>query len=173
VPVPEGIVLERHLHLEGRRWPLHFRRAVLAILGLVVGAALFGAVGQEAVVSKAQSARATLVVASPARVRGGVRFTTRLTVTSRRGLAHPKLLLDAGWLSGMQINSIVPQPEDERSVGGRTLFTLTRLPAGGRQSYYIGFQLDPTTLGRQRQAVSLVDGSETILTIRRTLTVLP
>jgi hypothetical protein len=53
------------------------------------------------------------------------------------------------------------------------VFTLGAIPAGGRQDYFIGFQVDPTTLGRQRQTVSLLDGSTTILTVRRTLTVLP
>ena len=170
---PPGIVLSRHLDLEGRWGPLYFRRGVLTLLTLIVLAALLDQFGQQTAVSRARSARAVLTVASPERVRGGLMFTTRFTIEAPRTLAHPKLVLDSGWLAGMQVNSIVPQPKDESSVHGRAAFTFEAIPAGGRQNYYVGFQVDPTTLGRQRQVVRLLDGNETILTVRRTLTVLP
>jgi hypothetical protein len=170
---PPGIVLSRHLDLEGRWWPLYFRRGVLTLLTLIVLAALLNEFGQQTAVSSARSPRAALTVASPERVRGGLMFTTRFTIEAPRMLAHPKLVLDSGWLAGMQVNSIVPQPKDETSVHGRAAFTFEAIPAGGRQNYYVGFQVDPTTLGRQRQVVRLLDGNETILTVRRTLTVLP
>ena len=51
----------------------------------------------------------------------------------------------------MQINSIVPQPKNETSVGGWRSSRSSRCRRGGRQDYFIGFQVDPTTLGRQRQ----------------------
>jgi hypothetical protein len=173
VSTPPGIVLERHLDLEGRRWPIYVRRAVLTLVTLFVLAALADQFGQGTAVTKASGAHGTLTVASPTRVRGGLMFTSRFTVEARAALAHPRLVLDSGWLAGMQINSIVPQPEDETSVGGMAVFTFAPLPRGGRQDYFIGFQVDPTTVGRQRQSVTLRDGATQLLTVHRTLTVLP
>jgi hypothetical protein len=170
---PDGIVLRRHLYLEQRAWQLSFRRAVIALLAVVTLAALLGAFGQEPATTSARSARATLTVASPDRVRGGLMFTTAFTIEARQPIDHPVLVLDGGWFDGMQVNSIVPQPKDETSVGGRTVLTLERVPAGGRQVYYIGFQVNPTTLGRKTQDVRLRDGSRTLLAIKRTFTVLP
>ena len=170
---PPGIVLQRQLHLENRRWPVYFRRGVLTVLVVVVLAALLDQFGQKTAVTSARSTRGVLTVASPERVRGGLMFTTRFTIDAHVALSHPKLVLDSGWLAGMQVNSIVPQPKDETSVDGRAVFTFEPVPAGGHQSYFVGFQVDPTTVGRQQQAVSLLDGGQTILTVRRTLTVLP
>jgi hypothetical protein len=166
-------VLDRHLHLDDRRWPLVFRRAVLAIVALIVLAALIGVFGQRMASSRATGDDGSLTVASPESVRGGLLFTTSYTIEARRAMAHPTLVLDTGWLAGMQINSIVPQPADEASVDGRAVLTFAAIPAGGRQSYFIGYQVDPTTLGRQSQTTRLLDGSRPIATVARTLTVLP
>jgi hypothetical protein len=170
---PDGIVLRRHLHLEQRVWPLRFRRAVIALLALIALAALLDVFGQRPATTSAHSARGTLTVSSPDRMRGGLMFTTRFTIEARQAIERPVLVLDAGWLDGMQVNSIVPQPKEETSAGGRTVLTFERLPAGDRQDYYIGFQVDPTTLGRKSQGIRLRDGERTLLTLQRTLTVLP
>jgi hypothetical protein len=170
---PLGIALDRHLHLDDRRWAIHVRRAILALVALIVLAALLGRFGQEAETDRAAGAAAALTVTSPDHVRGGLLFTTRFTVEAHRRLAHPKLVLDAGWFSGLQVNSIVPQPQDETSVGGRTVLTFAAVPAGGRADYFVGFQLDPTTLGRQHQTARLLDGRRQLAIVRRTLTVLP
>jgi hypothetical protein len=173
VTTPPGIDLDRHLHLDDRRWPLMFRRGVLCMVTLIVLAALLDLFGQGTATTSAAGAGGALTVASPERVRGGLMFTTRFTIDARKALAHPKLVLDAGWLAGMQVNSIVPQPADETSVDGRAVFTFAAVPAGGRQAYYVGFQVDPTTLGRQHQTARLMDGTRLLATVHRTITVLP
>jgi hypothetical protein len=76
------------------------------------------------------------------------------------------------WFADMQV-SIVPQPKSETSVQGRTVFRFEPLPAGGRQDYFVGFQVDPTTVGRQSQTSRLLDGDRPLATVHRTLTVLP
>ncbi len=170
---PPGIVPERHLHLEQRGGSLIFRRAVLAVLALICLAALLNQVGQGRTVTRRSSASASLTVSSPERARGGLLFTTRFTIEARKDIQHPTLVLDSGWFRGMQVNSIVPQPKDETSIGGRTVLTFAKLPAGGRQDTFIGFQVDPTTLGRLTQNADLADGDRTLLTVRRVLTVVP
>jgi HAE1 family hydrophobic/amphiphilic exporter-1 len=72
-----------------------------------------------------------------------------------------------------KVNSIVPQPKDETSKQGRTVMTFEPVPAGGRQDYYVGFQVDPTTVGRRSQTASLLDGDLPVATVRRTFTVFP
>jgi hypothetical protein len=174
VTTPPGIVLDRHLHLDDRRWPLLFRRTVLTLIAVIVLAALLDVFGQKTDASRAVgTGGAVLTVASPRTVRGGLMFTTRFTIDARTRLAQPTLVLDSGWLAGMQVNSVVPQPKDETSVDGRTVWTFPAVPAGGRQDYFVGFQVDATTLGRQRQTVRLLDGDAPLATIRRSLTVLP
>jgi hypothetical protein len=173
VTTPTGIDLDRHLDLDDHRWPLVFRRIVLSVVTLIVLAALLDLFGQRTATTHAAGASGSLTVASPDRLRGGLMFTTRFTIDARTRIAHPKLVLDSGWLAGMQVNSIVPQPADETSVDGRTVFTFAALPAGGRQDYFVGFQVDPTTLGRQHQTTRLLDGKRLLATVRRTLTVLP
>jgi hypothetical protein len=173
VPLPPGIELDRHLHLDDSRWSLALRRAILALLALFVAAALLNRFGQRPATQRAGGATGALTVVSPVRARSGLMFTTRFTIAARRQIAHPRLVLDPGWFDGMQVNSIVPQPANETSVGGRTVFTFASLPAGGRQDYFVGFQIDPTTVGRQRQTARLFDGSALLATVRGSLTVLP
>lgn len=170
---PPGIALDRHLDLDRRRGALYVRRAALTLLVLLVLASLAGVFGQRTVTDRATGRAGSLTVESPTHVRGGLMFTTRFTIEARRRLAHPTLVLESGWFDGMQVNSIVPQPKGEKSVQGRTVFTFEPLPAGGRQDYFVGFQVDPTTVGRRSQTSRLLDGDRPVATVHRTLTVLP
>jgi hypothetical protein len=171
--IPDGIVLPRHLELRGRAWALPVRRILLAALALFPLLALLGVFGQEPVTTSARNDSATLTVESPETVRGGVLFTTRLTVESSTELSGAQLVLDAGWLDGMQVNSILPQPREQSSRDGRLVLALARIPAHEPISYYIGFQVDPTTIRRRAQDVRLQQNGRTLLTVARTITVLP
>jgi hypothetical protein len=171
--IPDGIVLPRHLELRGRAWGLPLRRGVLVALALVPLLALLDVFGQEQVTTSAHNGIATLTVESPETVRGGLLFTTRFTVQSRRALSGAQLVLDAGWFDGMQVNSIEPQPPQETSRDGRVVIDLPRIPAHQHVSYYIGFQADPTTIGQRAQDVSLQQSGRTLLRVERTIKVLP
>jgi hypothetical protein len=171
--IPDGIVLRRHLELRGRAWGLPVRRGLLCALALFPLLALLDVFGQGAVTTSARNGDATLTVDSPETVRGGVLFTTRLTVETRTELSGAQLALDGGWFDGMQVNSIVPQPSQESSRDGRVVLGLGRIPAHRRVSYYIGFQADPTTIGSRTQDVRLQKDGRTLLTVERTIKVLP
>lgn len=82
-------------------------------------------------------------------------------------------MLDPGWIDGMQVNSINPQPVDEGSRNGKVVLVLGHIAAGRRVEYWIEFQVNPTTLGTRRQNVELDDGTKRILTQRRKLTIYP
>jgi hypothetical protein len=91
-------------------------------------------------------------------VRGGLLYTVSFTVRAHVELKKATLVLDPGWIDGMQVNSINPQPVDEASRQGRVVLDLGHVPAGQVVRYWIEFQVNPTTVGHRRQNVELDDG---------------
>jgi hypothetical protein len=114
-----------------------------------------------------------LTVDAPTRVRGGLLYTASFSVRAHSDLKKATLLLDPGWIDGMQVNSITPQPVQEGSRGGRVVLVLGQIAAGQRVEYWIELQVDPTTVGRRSQNVELDDGTRKLLIERRQLTVFP
>jgi hypothetical protein len=135
--------------------------------------ALLNVFGQRPSTDRAVNDAAELSVFSPVRVRGGLLFTTRFTVVARKALATPRLVLDPGWVEGMQVNSITPQPADESSRDGRIVLDLGRIASGHSVTYFMEFQVNPTNVGRRRQSVRLEGAGSSALTIDRTITVFP
>jgi hypothetical protein len=135
--------------------------------------ALANTFGQHQSALSATSASATLTVNAPSRLRGGLLYTVSFTVRARSDLQEATLVLDPGWIDGMQVNSINPQPVDEGSRNGKVVLVLGHIAAGRRVEYWIEFQVNPTTLGTRRQNVELDDGTKRILTERRRLTIYP
>jgi hypothetical protein len=170
---PEGILLERHLRLGGRRRASLVRRGSLALLALVPVLALLNVFGQRPQIDHVQSAAADLEVYSPSRLRGGLLFTTRFTLAARRTLRNPALVLAPGWIEGMQVNSVTPQPREERSRDGHLVFELDDILAGHRAVYFVEFQVNPTNVGRRTESVRLEAEGQRPLTIERTVTIFP
>jgi hypothetical protein len=171
---PDGIVLKRDRDLEGRRNDIWVRRALLTLVLLLPLAAVLNAFGQRPQTSRATAAAATLKVYSPARVRTGDMFQARFTIDATRDLRNAALRLDPGWLEGMSVNSIEPQPQQESSdAQGRPVLTLGPLRAGERSRLFAYFQVNPTNVGRRSQDVELLDGGEVVARVDRTVTVFP
>jgi hypothetical protein len=173
VDAPDQIDLRRHRDLQGRSWHVWPSRVLLLLVGCVLVLALFNLFGQRPSTSRAESSAAILSVYSPDRVRGGLLYTTRFHVTAKSELRKAALVLDPGWVEGMQINSINPQPIDEASQDGRIYLDLGHIPAGHSVIYFVEFQVDPTNIGHRAQNVELEDGGRSLLTIRRTITIYP
>jgi hypothetical protein len=170
---PDNIVLTRHRDLAGRsRHPL-IRRVLLMLVAALAVAALFNVFGQRPTTSSASVAAATLRVYSPARVRGGLMFTTRFHITAHDDLKDARLVLDPGWIEGMQVNSMNPQPIGEGSRNGWIVLDLGHIPAGGSYIQFVEFQVNPTNVGHRSQAVELDDGQTKLFTIHRTITIFP
>jgi len=164
----------RHLLREltpGPGWP---RWAfLLALLGLVA-AGLAGVFGQSPETTAASGPRASLQVQAPERLRGGLYYQGRFVVQARERLQRPTIVLDRGWLEQMSINSIVPQPEQERSTrDGRLELVWGPLAAGARLVAYVYFQVNPTNVGAKSQDAELRDGAATIARVQRDLLVFP
>jgi hypothetical protein len=102
-----------------------------------------------------------------------VLFEARLTVAPRRDLRRARLVLAPGWLEGLQINSITPEPVAQRTDDGGVVFQLGRIPAGGKLVTVMQFQVNPTNVGRRSQDVRLEAEGLRPLEVRRTVTVYP
>jgi hypothetical protein len=172
--LPDGLRRERHLDLRSRRFEPWARRAVLAVIlaGLALG--LANVFGQHATSSSSAGAAGELSVTIPDRLRGGVLGQGTIRLYARRRIAHPRLVLDRGWLDGITINTISPEAADQDGDDqGRVVLAYGELEAGASLTVRIAFQVNPTTLGSDPQGVELRDGDELIARVERTVVVFP
>jgi hypothetical protein len=171
--LPEGLSGGRHRDLASRGIDPWIRRGILAVLAIIVLAALLGAFGQQPQTSRAASADASLAVQSPSRLRGGLVFQARFTITAGRRLEHPVLSLERGWFEDMSINSVAPEPTSEASRDDHVDLVFDALRAGETMTVWIYFQANPTNLGRQRERVTLRDGAAPVVRLDRSVLVFP
>jgi hypothetical protein len=170
---PQTIVLGRDRDLEGRGHHRWVRRVLLALVAIPLVLALANLFGQRPQLTLASGGGATLAVHAPTRARSGLLYTASYRVSARRELRKATLVLDPGWISGMQVNSTNPQPLSEGSRDGKLVLVLGHIPAGQSYVQFIEFQVNPTTVGSRRQDVELDDGQQRLAVAHRTLTVFP
>jgi len=149
------------------------RRAVLTLGAVLPVIALFNVLGQQPKETTGWAAAGSVTLSAPATVRGGLMFQSRVEVTAAETIDHPRLVLDDGWLEGMQISSIEPQPAREASRDGRVVLSYDRLRAGERLIVWVQSQVDPTDPGRRRAGLTLQDATTDLVRVDRTLTILP
>jgi hypothetical protein len=170
--LPFALDRERHIGLQKRGAHVWQRRVALTVVAIIPVLALIGVFGQRAVISTASSPAATLTVNSPAHVRGGLMFTTVVTVQARHPLRDMRLQFDRGWFEGMTFNGIAPQPSNESAQGGTVTYDYGSIPATA-YSIWISWQTNPTNVGRHPQDVTVFDRNQPLTTVHRTLTVFP
>ncbi len=170
---PDQLDLGRHRDLRGRGRDVWARRAILTVLAAIVVAALLDVFGQHPVTSKAVGAGARLEVQSPDRLRSGLVFQARYTITASRRIDKPTIVLDRGWFESMSVNSTIPSPTDERVVNGADRMTFDPLAAGTSTTVWIYFQVNPTNVGRRGEDVGLDDGERRLADVRRSVTIFP
>jgi hypothetical protein len=149
---PDGIVLRRHRDLEGREWHPWLRRALLALVALVLVLALFEVFGQGTSTTRAEAGAATLSVTAPSAVRGGLLFQARITTEAHTELKDAMLVLNQAWLNGLTLNTLEPSPLNEAS----------------RE-----YQVNPTTVGPRTLRLELQDGETPVTSLERTLRIFP
>jgi hypothetical protein len=149
------------------------RRAVLALFAALLIAVLAGAIGQQPSSSGAGGAVARLTLSAPDTVRGGLLFQARVTIEATAAISRPQLLLQRGWLEGMQVSSIEPQPSQETGSGNTVTLSYDALDAGESLTVWLQFQADPTSVGTRPADMRLLDGTVPLATIHHDLTVLP
>jgi hypothetical protein len=170
--LPDCVDEERHLKLVGRR-ALPFRRAFLTLLIVFVALALAGVFGQRPSSSRANGPAASLKVRSPERLRGGLIYQARFDLVAHRRLQAVKLVLDTGWMEGLTINSTEPQPSNETTRNGRVVFGFGSISARERLTFWLQYQVNPTSVGNRDQGVELDDGTTPIARIERSATIFP
>jgi hypothetical protein len=170
---PVGIDRARHQDLTRRSHHVWWRRAALVVIAAVPVLALLSVFGQHATPVSYQSPAASLLINSPAHVRGGLVFTTEIVITPRQQLQDARLYLDSGWFAGMTLNGIAPQPSTESAQGQWQVWDFGKISAGVVYRVWISWQTNPTNTGRHAQDVALYDGGSKLLTVHRTLTVFP
>jgi hypothetical protein len=168
-----GLDLARIRDLEGRRQYPWGRRALLLLLAVPVVLGVSGALGQETMTRSATGPQARLVLDAPSTVRGGLMWRARISVQALRTIRHPRLVLAAGYINGMQMNTIEPSPVGEASRGPQLVFSYDELSAGDELVVYLQFQTDPTTMGGQDATVALDDATTPLARVDHTITVLP
>jgi hypothetical protein len=171
---PDQIVLRRHRDLEGRRYQVWVRRAIVALIAavpLLVG--LANVFGQQSSTTTAAGPAATLTLDAPTRLRGGLIYEAHLTIQARQGVEHAALLLHPDWMNGMTLNSLEPSPSEETSQNGLLRFDYGEIPAGQRFEIFLQYQVNPTSTGKRKQWVQLVDGDTVLASIQRTLVIFP
>lgn len=172
--LPHGLDRGRHLALDRRRGEPWARRAVMTVLTAVVVLALLDVFGQTTQSRTATSAAASLRVAAPDRVRGGLFFQARIDVRAVRRLADPRLVFAPGWTEQLQLNTIEPGADQELSEDGRLELRYGTLDAGRRLTVWMQFEANPAgSTGRRDQTVELRDGRQVLARVHRSLTIFP
>lgn len=170
---PFGIDRARHQDLTGRGHHVWWRRIALTIVAVLPVLGLLSVFGQRAAPSSAQAPAASLLVNSPAHVRGGLVFTTEIAITPREQLQDARLYLADGWFAGMTLNGLTPQPATESARGNWEVWDFGKLPAAVGFRIWIAWQANPTNVGRHSQDIALYDGGTQLMIIHRAITVFP
>lgn len=169
--LPAGIDRQRHIELtQHSPWP---RRLVVIFLAVFCIAALANVFGQVATVKHADAGEASLTVDSPERLRGGVIFTSVITVVAHQQVQDAKLVLTPGWFNGVTLNAASPQSNQESSNSQGAVWDYGQVDAGVTMPLWISWQVNPTTFGPRDQDVLLYDGDTLVTSVNRTVTVFP
>jgi len=152
---------------------LWVRRAILALLGVLVLVAVLNGFGQRPATTVGRVPAATMRLSAPERIRGGLFFQSRLEIRAAQAIDHPRIVLDEGWLEGMQVNSIEPAPVGEASRDGRVVLSYDALKPGDLLRVWFQFEVNPTNVGRRSYAVELDDAEQPIVRLGPTITALP
>jgi hypothetical protein len=171
--VPVGIDPARHQDLFGRNRHVWWRRAALLLIAAIPVLALFNVFGQHAAPVSYQSPAASLLINSPAHVRGGLIFTAEIVITPHQQLHDARLYLDNGWFEAMTFNGVAPQPSTESAQGRWQVWDFGKIPAATAFHVWISWQTNPTNLGRHSQTVALYDGGTQLMTAQHALTIFP
>jgi hypothetical protein len=155
------------------RQGLWLRRVIVALFCAFSLLALADVFGQHATSTSASTSAASMKLTAPKAVRGGLFFQSKLEIRARRAVEFPRIVLDDGWVEGMQVNSIEPAPASEASRDGRVVLSYDKLDAGDVLRVWLQFEVDPTNSGRLPYGVELDDASTPVVRLSPSLTVLP
>jgi len=170
---PDQLTLARHRDLQGREHRPYVRWALLTLVGLLVLLGLLNVFGQKPHTDTVSADGVELEVYSPRRIRSGLFFMSRFTISAERDVKAATLVLDPGWLEGITLNTLEPSPVAEANRDGKIALDLGHVPAGTKHVFFLHSQVNPTEIGRRTQDVALYDGETPLLEIDRSVTIFP
>jgi hypothetical protein len=157
-----------------RWWQSVWIRRVLLLVPLALALlGLLNQFGQKPVTNAGAASAARLEVTAPVRGRSGLIYAARFRIDAKRELKQATLVLDPGWADGYTVNGQAPQPLTQGSSNGKVVYGFGHVPANRRLTFWVSLQINPTTIGRHRQDVSLYDGDSLVTTVHRTMTIFP
>ncbi len=150
-----GLSGPRHGDLTGRTAEVWIRRILLTLLAAFVMAGLLSVFGQTERVSTVIAANGTsLALTAPERLRGGTIFQTKVAVKASETIEDPQLVLSAGFLDGITLNTVEPTPVNERSAGDQLILRYPRILEGTTITAWFEHQVNPTTTGSRVQELN-------------------
>jgi hypothetical protein len=173
MPAPDMLTLKHHRDLEDRAWQIWVRRGLMTLISAIPVVALFNVFGQRPTTATRQAPDASLRLYAPTRLRGGLIYMARFTITAKSELKQANLVLSPGWGESITINTIEPSPIGEGSSNGRIVLQLGHIPAGNTYKLFMDFQVNPTNVGGHAQDVTLADGSRALTTLHHSVFVYP
>jgi hypothetical protein len=165
--------LDRQRHLDRKNHSVVYRRLGLSVLAVLCLLGLANVFGQRASFTRADGSAASLTVNSPEHLRGGLVFTSEITVIAHRKVTDAQVQLSRDWFSGMTFNGVAPQPGNMSSDGDTVTLDFGPLDAGQSMPFWISWQTNPTTYGMRTEQVNVNDGSTELVSMQRPLLVFP
>ncbi len=146
----------------------------MCLLAAVVVVALSNVVGQRATTAHANAVLAKLEVRAPEAVRAGLLYQAKITVTALQTLPQAQLVLGSGWIDGLTMNTEEPSPSTETSgPSGSLVFDIGTLQQGQAYVQYLEYQVNPTSLSRRSQVVTVMSDKAPVVSLHRTMTIVP
>jgi hypothetical protein len=171
--VVAGAFTELEIGRAGQNRGLWARRVVIALFCVIAVLALADRFGQRTTESQAAAPGARMTLTAPETVRGGLFFQSRVEIHALREIRYPHLVLDDGWVEGMQVNSIHPEPAGELSRDGQLVLTYDKLAPGDELRIWFQFEVNPTNVGHRSYGIELDDEAARVVRLSPTITVLP
>jgi hypothetical protein len=83
-------------------------------------------------------------------------------------------VLSSGWIDGLTLNTNEPSaPSETGGPNGSLVLSLGSLQAGQTFVQYFEYQVNPTSVGSRDQDMTLASDGAPVVSIARTLTVVP
>src|SRR5437763_13412799 len=122
--------LDRQRHLDREHHSAVYRRLGLSLLALICLLGVLNLFGQRSTLTRVDGSAASLTVNSPEHLRGGLVFTSEVTVIAHRKLADAQVHLSSDWFRGMTFNGIAPEPESMSSTGDTVILDYWPIEGG-------------------------------------------
>lgn len=147
--------------------------ALLLVTGLMIAATL-GAFGSGRNHDfRAVAPAATLSVNTPARIRNGMFFETRIRIEPHQAFSDLILAVEPSLWRDVTVNTMIPAPAEETFEQGAFRLSYGEWEAGAPLEIKIDSQINPSLFRGTEGTIALYDGDERVLALPIEMRVLP